>query len=267
MVQHFVIYVSSERSIITCASPYATFFWMLTSCLLATEFVFPFPDGVISSLSHPPLPSQLFSLVLTCSRLKTPYHQPSQQGLSSRASHSWGTVFQVCLRHGFTSLWFSCFWEGHTFSHSGWSVQANSCVWDLWTGSGCFCFGVACRLMQMLWPEQLRTSANSAGPCSGCAGFAAFVTSSDLDSEFHTGNISFQTPQQCSLSEGASFLVRFSSRFICCVVKFVSVSRLNCCKDKSPDTNGFVAGRCWFSLLFEIIPFESHCYLHYWHTL
>lgn len=30
----------------------------------------------------------LFSLVPTCSRLKIPNHQPSQQGLSSRASHS-----------------------------------------------------------------------------------------------------------------------------------------------------------------------------------
>lgn len=37
--------------------------------------------------------------------------------------------------------------------------------------------------MQMLWPGRLHTS----------AGFAVFVTS-DLDSEFHTGSIYFQTP-------------------------------------------------------------------------
>lgn len=116
--------------------------------------------------------------------------------------------------------------------------------------------------MKMLWPEQLCTPAKPAGPCIGYAGLAGFVTN-DLDSEFHTESIYFQTPQQCFLSEGDCFLVRFSSCFICCVVKFASVSRLNYCKDKSPDTNGFVAGRCSFSLLFEIIPFEFHCYLHY----
>lgn len=54
--------------------------------------------------------------------------------------------------------------------------------------------------MQMLWPGQLCTSANQARPCSGCAGFAMFVTK-DLDSEFHAGGIYFQTPQQCFLSE------------------------------------------------------------------
>lgn len=123
-------------------------------------------------------------------------------------------------------------------------------------------FGIVCPLMKMLWPEQLCTPANPAGPCIGYAGLAGFVTN-DLGSEFHTESIYFQTPQQCFLSEGDCFLVRFSSCFICCVVKFASVSRLNCCKDKSPDTNGFVAGRCSFSLLFEIIPFEFHCYLHY----
>lgn len=83
------------------------------------------------------------------------------------------------------------------------------------------------------------------------------------DPEFPARSTSFQTTWQHFLSEENCFPVRFSPRFICCVVKFVSVSRLNCGKDKSPDTNGFVAGRCSFSLLFEIIPFESHCYLHY----
>lgn len=116
--------------------------------------------------------------------------------------------------------------------------------------------------MQMPWPDQLRASANPARPYGGYAGFAVFVTNG-LDGEFHIGSIYFQTPRQCFLSEGDSFLVRFSPCFICCVIKFVSVYRLNCCKDKSPDTNGFVAGRCSFSLLFEIIPFESHGYLHY----
>lgn len=31
------------------------------------------------------------------------------------------------------SPWFSSFWEGHTFDHIGWSVQANSYIWDLWS--------------------------------------------------------------------------------------------------------------------------------------
>ncbi|KAM9611982.1 max-interacting protein 1 isoform 4-T6 [Morphnus guianensis] len=62
---------------------------MLTSCLLAAEFVFPFPVGVITSFSLPLLLSQLCSLVPPPrSRLKTANHQPSQQGLSYRASHS-----------------------------------------------------------------------------------------------------------------------------------------------------------------------------------
>lgn len=76
--------VTRERSVITWASPYATFSWILTRCLIAAEFVLPFSVGVISLFLSFCL---LFSLVLTCSRLKIPNHQPSQQGLSSRASH------------------------------------------------------------------------------------------------------------------------------------------------------------------------------------
>lgn len=59
---------------------------MLTRCLIAAEFVFPFSVGVISPSSSPFV--SVFSLVPTCSRLKIPNHQPSQQGLSFRASHS-----------------------------------------------------------------------------------------------------------------------------------------------------------------------------------
>lgn len=78
--------VTRERSVITWDSPYATFSWILTRCLIAAEFVLPFSVGVNISLFLSFC--LLFSLVPTCTRLKIPNHQPSQQGLSSRASHS-----------------------------------------------------------------------------------------------------------------------------------------------------------------------------------
>lgn len=138
-------------------------------------------------------------------------------------------------------------------------ISRNFRAWCSW-------FGIVCPLVQMLWLDQLLASANPARRRGAFVVFAVFITS-DLGSKFHTGSIYFQTPQQCFLSEGDCFLCSPDPCFICCVVKFVSVSRLNCCKYKSPDTNGFVADRCSFSLLFEIIPSESHCYLRYWHTL
>lgn len=59
--------------------------------------------------------------------------------------------------------------------------------------------------MQMLWLDQLLTSANLARCCGAFAVFAVFITS-DLGSELHTGSMYFQTPQQCFLSEGDCFL-------------------------------------------------------------
>lgn len=53
--------VTHERNVITWASPYATFSWMLTRCLITAEFFLPFSVVVVSSL----LLYQLFSLVPT----------------------------------------------------------------------------------------------------------------------------------------------------------------------------------------------------------
>lgn len=45
--------VTRERSVITWASPNATFSWILTRCLIAAEFVLPSSAGVISLSSSP----------------------------------------------------------------------------------------------------------------------------------------------------------------------------------------------------------------------
>lgn len=140
---------------------------------------------------------------------------------------------------------------------TGWSAQAKSCTWGSpWSGALC-----SCPLMPTCSWSGWSICEPNWTPRSLC--WVCCVCYQQSDPEFPARSMRFQTPWQRFLSEENCFPVRFSPRFICCVVKFVSVSRLNCGKDKSPDTNGFVAGRCSFSLLFEIIPFESHCYLHY----
>lgn len=48
--------------------------------------------------------------------------------------------------------------------------------------------------MQMLWLDQLLTSANPARHCVAFAVFAVFITN-DLGSKFHIGSIYFQTPR------------------------------------------------------------------------
>lgn len=164
---------------------------MLTRCLIAAEFVFPFSVGVISPSSSPFVSAILLSLHLLQAEDSWPSALSARSFLQGFPFQ--GTVFQVCLRRGFTSLWFSSFWEGHTFDHTGCSVPANSYIWELWSGVWCSWFVIVCPLMQVLWLDQLTTSANPARCCGVFSVFAVFITNG-LGSQFDTGSVYFQTP-------------------------------------------------------------------------
>lgn len=207
----------------------------------------------------------LFSLVPTCSRLKIPNHQPSQQSLSSRASHPGVLYSRSVSDMVLQAFGFHPSGKGTRLITLGALYRQTPVSGNSGQESDVPGLGLSvpwCRCSGFISYSHLQTQLDT----SAFTVFAVFITN-DLGSEFHTGSIYFQTPQQCFLGEGNLFLCSPAPCFICCVVKFVSVSRLNCCKYKSPDTNGFVADRCSFSLLFEIIPSESHCYLYYWHRL
>lgn len=145
-----------------------------------------------------------------------------------------------------------CVWPSFSvLTLAGQAVNFKLCGWDL--------------LIQMCAADQAVAWANLARPQSGCIGFAVFVINSWAVSFVLETFIFKLHGSVFPVSEIASQLDFHC--FICSILKFVSVPRLNCGKNKSPDTNGFVTGRCSFSLLFEIIPSESHCCLHYWHTV
>lgn len=94
------------------------------------------------SLSLHLLLSWLCSLVPTCSRLMTFNHHPSQQGLSSRASHCKALDSRsVSQTRFYKALGFHLSGK-NTFDRVWWSVQRNSWIWDLWSGACCFRFEI-----------------------------------------------------------------------------------------------------------------------------
>lgn len=207
----------------------------------------------------------LFSLVPTCSRLKIPNHQPSQQGVSSRASHS-GALYSRSV----SDMVLQAF--GFHPSGKGTSLIMLGALYRqlLYLGT------LLRSLMFLVW--------DSVPWCRCCSliSYSHLQTQPDAVVPFPCLQCSLPVIWAASCILEAFIFKLHSSVFwvrgiASCVPQLLFLSAVLLSLSVSPDLTApnikalilmaFVADRCSFSLLFEIIPSESHCYLYYWHTL